>query len=164
MTSHLAQLNIALPLEPLDSELLSEFVARLDRVNALADRSPGFVWRLQTDAGDATGIRGFGDDRLIINMSVWESLAALREFVYSSAGEHLTVMRRRREWFERMGESHLVLWWVPAGHVPSLEEAEERLGLLRRLGPTQSAFTFRSSYPPSGHPEAVVDDRELCPS
>ena len=165
-THHLAQLNIALPREPLDSELLAEFVAALEPVNAVADRSPGFVWRLQTDDGDATGIRGFGDDQLIINMSVWESLAALREFVYSSSGPHLAVMRRRREWFERMAESHMVLWWVPAGHVPSVEEAEHRLGLLHSHGPTELAFTFRESFPPPPAPlsGAIIDDRELCPS
>src|ERR671930_768101 len=104
---HLAQLNIALPREPLDAPLLAEFVARLEPVNAQADASPGFVWRLQTEDGDATGIRAFGDDRLIVNMSVWESLEALRAFVDS--GGHVAVMRRRREWFERI-ESHLVLW------------------------------------------------------
>jgi Domain of unknown function (DUF3291) len=135
-------------------------------VNEAADASRGFVWRLQTEDGDATGIRGFGDDRLIINMSVWESLDALRAFVYSSGVRHIEVMRRRREWFERMAESHLVLWWVPAGHQPSLEEAEERLGLLRRLGPSPAAFSFRQSFPaPDTESDAIfIDDRELCPS
>ena len=165
-TYFLAQLNIALPRAPLESEQLAEFMAALDPVNAAADESPGFVWRLQTDDGDATGIRGFGDDRLIINMSVWESLAALRQFVYASGGSHLGVMRRRREWFERMAKSHLVLWWVPAGHQPSLREAEERLAMLRDLGPTPSAFSFRHSFPApdSEMDEASFEDRELCPS
>ena len=148
---HLAQVNIALPREPLELPLLAEFVAALEGVNALADRSPGFVWRLQTDDGDATGIRAFGDDRLIVNMSVWESLEALRAFVYS--GDHLAVMRRRRQWFERMGEVFLALWWVSIGHIPSVSEAEERLEHLREHGPTPYAFTFREVY-----------QRDLCPA
>jgi hypothetical protein len=147
---HLAQLNIALPKAPLEEPLLADFVAQLDAVNALADGSPGFVWRLQDEAGNATGIRAFGDDRLIVNMSVWESLEVLRAFVYSSDG-HKRVLRRRREWFEHMAEAFLVLWWVPAGHIPPLDEAEERLEHLRSHGPTQHAFTFRESF-------------ELCPA
>ena len=168
---HLAQLNVALPREPLGSELLAGFEAALDPVNAAADASPGFVWRLQTGEGDATGIRGFGDDRLIINMSVWESLESLRAFAYSCA-THRSVLRRRREWFERM-DVYLALWWVPVGHEPDLDEAEERLELLRRLGPTPEAFTFRTSFgPPEGRGatsgdaplSAVEDERELCPA
>jgi hypothetical protein len=155
----LAQLNIALPREPLDSPLLAEFVASLEPVNAAADAAEGFVWRLQTEDGDATGIRAFGDDRLIVNMSVWESLEALRAFVYSGR-THLGVMRRRRDWFERMGEMHLVLWWVPAGHRPGVAEAEERLTLLRAAGPSPDAFTFRCHFPPpsSGLAEAARFD------
>ena len=100
---HLAQVNIALPREPLDAPLLADFVAALAPVNAVADASPGFVWRLQTEDGDATAIRAFGDDRLIVNMSVWESVEALRGFVYGEA--HAAVLRRRREWFERLGRA-----------------------------------------------------------
>jgi heme-degrading monooxygenase HmoA len=158
---HLAQINIALPREPLESPLLAEFVAALEPVNALADRSPGFVWRLQTEEGDATAIRAFGDHRLIVNMSVWESLEALRAFVYS--GEHVAVMRRRREWFERMAEAFLALWWVPVGHIPTVEEAEERLDHLQAHGPTPHAFTFRQSYAPLGG-QGVQDPRDLCPA
>jgi hypothetical protein len=158
---HLAQLNIALPREPLDTPLLSEFMAALEGVNAAADASPGFVWRLQTDDGDATGIKAFGDDRLVVNMSVWESLEALRGFVYGNRG-HLSVMRRRREWFERFAEAFLVLWWVPAGHEPTVAEAEDRLALLRAEGPTPGAFTFRRHFQPDAR--AVDDDRELCPA
>jgi heme-degrading monooxygenase HmoA len=158
---HLAQVNIALPREPLESRALAEFVGALEPVNELADRSPGFIWRLQTDEGDATGIRAFGDDRLIVNMSVWESLVALRAFVYS--GEHLGVMRRRREWFEGMAEAFLALWWVPVGRIPSVGEAEERLDHLRRHGPTPHAFTFRQSFDPlTGHPGEDLPD--LCPA
>ena len=161
MSPQLAQVNIALPREPLESPLLADFVAALEHVNALADSSPGFVWRLQTQEGDATGIRGFGDDRLIVNVSVWESLEALRAFVYS--GDHVGVMRRRREWFEQMDFS-MALWWVPAGHLPSVDEAEERMAQLREYGPTAYAFTFRHSFPPGGAGEPIADDRDLCPA
>ena len=147
MAYHLAQLNIALPKEPLDSPLLAEFVARLEPVNALADVSPGFVWRLQTEDGDATSIRPFDDERLIVNMSVWESLEALRAFVYTAEG-HRSVLRRRREWFEHMREAFLVLWWVPAGQIPSVDEARERLASLQKHGPTEFAFTFREHFSP----------------
>jgi hypothetical protein len=146
---HLAQLNIALPREPLGSDLLAEFEAQLDPVNAAADAAPGFVWRLQGEDGNATGIRGFDDYRLIVNMSVWESLEALRAFVFSSR-PHLGVLRRRREWFERLGEAYLVLWWIPAGTpLPTVEEAEQRLAVLRERGPSPQAFTFRSPFPPA---------------
>jgi hypothetical protein len=162
---HLAQVNIALPAEPLDSPALAEFVARLEPVNAAADAAPGFVWRLQTEDGDATAIRAFGDERLIVNMSVWESLAALRAFVYGR-GAHLEVMRRRREWFERLGDVHLVLWWVRAGHLPSVEEAEEHLAALRARGPSPSAFTFREHFPApdSRRSTPTRDKRRLCPA
>ena len=161
---HLVQLNIALPKEPLDAPLLADFVASLDSVNAQADASPGFVWRLQTDEGDATGIRAFGDDRLIVNMSVWASLEALRAFAYRNRA-HLAVLRRRREWFERMDVSQC-LWWVPAGHVPTIPEAEERLALLRALGPTPDSFTFQRHFPApdAGSTDAVDDARDLCPA
>ena len=108
---HIAELNIARALAPVDSPLLDDFNAALDPINALADRAPGFVWRLQTDEGNATAIRPFDDDRMIVNMSVWESIDALAEFVYRS--EHVAVMRRRREWFERI-QIFMVLWWVPS--------------------------------------------------
>lgn len=142
---HLAQANVARLLAPLDSTHLADFVAALEPINELADRSPGFVWRLQTDEGDATSIRAFDDDMLIVNMSVWESAEALVDFTYRS--DHRSVMRRRREWFETMAEAHLVLWWVPAGHSPDVEEAKQRLDLLRRNGPSPDAFTFRVLYP-----------------
>jgi hypothetical protein len=145
---HLAQVNIALPREPLDAPLLAGFVAALAPVNAVADASPGFVWRLQTEDGDATAIRAFGDDRLIVNLSVWESVEALRAFVYGDA--HAAVLRRRREWFERLGEPETALWWVPAGTTPTVAEAEERLAHLRAHGPTERAFTLRQTFAPSG--------------
>ena len=132
--------------------MLADFVARLEAVNALADASPGFVWRLQSDEGDATSIRAFDDERLITNMSVWESIEALWDFVYD--GDHLAVMRRRREWFERI-EMHMCLWWVPAGHIPGLEEAKERLARLRAEGPTPHAFTFKRRFGAPGAARAL---------
>jgi hypothetical protein len=152
---HLAQVNIALPREPLDAPLLADFVAALAPVNAVADASPGFVWRLQTEDGDATAVRAFGDDRLIVNISVWESVEALRAFVYGD--DHAAVLRRRREWFERLREAETALWWVPAGTTPTVADAEERLALLRARGPGADAFTLGETFPPdrpegpSGH-------------
>ena len=142
---HLAQVNIALPQAPLDSEQLAGFVEHLEPINVLADASPGFVWRLQTEDGDATGIRAFGDDRLIVNMSVWASIEALNDFVYRSG--HADVLRRRREWFETMPELIMALWWIPAGTTPTIADTEERLEHLRRHGPSPRAFTFRESFP-----------------
>jgi hypothetical protein len=141
----LAQVNIALPIAPLSTPQLAGFVAELEAVNALADAAPGFVWRMQTEDGDATAVRGFGDDRLIVNMSVWDSVEALAAYVYS--GHHRAVMARRREWFSRMREAFQVMWWVPDGTVPRIAEAEERMEHLRRHGPTPHAFTFRSPFP-----------------
>jgi hypothetical protein len=156
---HLAQVNIALPKEPLDSALLADFVAALEPINALAETSPGFAWRLQGDGDDLTSLRGFDDDRILINMSTWESLDALADFVYKSA--HTTVMRERRKWFVSMREAFLVLWWVPAGHHPTVREAEERLACLRLHGPTPFAFTIKQPFPPPG--VAGVDARhDVC--
>ena len=142
---HLAQVNVALPLEPLESELLAPFTALLEEVNARADRAPGFVWRLQDESGDATGFRVFDDERLIVNMSVWESLDALRAFVYADA-EHRAAVRRRREWFAKR-DLVLALWWLPAGELPGVPEAERRLRLLEERGPSAEAFTFRDAFP-----------------
>lgn len=140
----LAQLNIAVMRGPLESPEMADFVANLDRINALADGSPGFVWRLQTDAGDATAMRPMGED-ILVNVSTWRDLDALTQFVYKSA--HAEILRRRKEWFERMHEAFVVLWWVPAGHRPDVAEASTRLDLLRAKGPTADAFTFRHPFP-----------------
>ena len=161
---HLAQLNVAQARTPLDAPEMAEFVAALDPINALADRSPGFVWRLQDETGDATSIRAYDDERVIVNMSVWESIEALWRFVYDS--EHLAVMRRRREWFSRWDGLHMVLWWLPAGELPSVEEAIARLDALQANGPTPHAFTFKRHFPPPGDPSRareIVDDRLGCP-
>src|SRR3954451_1084346 len=145
---HLAQLNIARLRAPLDSPRLEAFVAALEPVNALADAAPGFVWRLQTEQGDATSIRAFDDDMLLINMSVWESVEALQEFAYRNVG-HRDIFRRRNEFFAR-DEPYLVLWWVPAGSIPTVDEAKARLERLRTDGPTAHAFTFRQPFAPAG--------------
>jgi hypothetical protein len=145
MSGHeLAQLNIARMRAPLESPEMADFVANLERINALADGSPGFVWRLQTDDGDATAMRPMGED-MLVNMSVWRDLDALTRFVYRSA--HAEILRRRKEWFERMPEAFMVLWWVPAGHRPDAVEARLKLDLLRANGPTPDAFTFRHPFP-----------------
>jgi heme-degrading monooxygenase HmoA len=162
---HLAQVNIAIPKEPPGGPLLREFMAALDPVNALADTSPGFVWRLQDEDGNATAIRAFDEDTMV-NMSVWESLEALRAFVYSNRA-HLDIMRRRREWFHDHAEAFQALWWVPAGHIPTVGEAEDRLQALRTHGPSPEAFTFRRHFPPPSDGRAgagVDDDRRLCPA
>jgi hypothetical protein len=141
-----AQLNVARLRAPLDAPELADFVAWLEPINALADRAPGFVWRLQTDDGDATSIRVFDDDMLIVNMSVWESIDALNAFVYRS--DHKDVFARRKEWFERIDDAYVVLWWHPADEPPAVEEGARRLEHLRAHGPTPEAFTLRASFPP----------------
>jgi Domain of unknown function (DUF3291) len=145
---HVAQCNIGRVLAPLDSPQLAEFVAALEPVNRMADAGPGFVWRLQTDAGDATAIRAFDDDMLLLNMSVWQTIDALAEFTYRTP--HRDVMRRRRQWFERLAAAYLVLWWIPAGTLPTVADARERLERLRRDGPSPEAFTFQSPFPSPG--------------
>jgi hypothetical protein len=161
---YVAQCNIGRVLAQLDTPQLAGFVAALEPINRMADDAPGFVWRLQTEAGDATAIRAFEDDMLLLNMSVWESIEALAEFTYRTP--HRDVLRRRREWFERLADAYLVLWWVPAGKLPTVVEARERLEALRRDGPTREAFTFRSPFPPpdtSRAPDPVAEDW-FCPT
>lgn len=142
---HLSQLNIAQMKFAIDAPELAEFVARLDDVNALADGSPGFVWRLQTEDGDATAIDYFGPEYLV-NMSVWEDVESLHNYIYRTA--HNEVMARRKEWFERMLEVYSVLWWIPAGTIPTIAEADQRLQNLRQNGPTAEAFTFKKLFAP----------------
>ena len=143
----LAQLNIGIIKGPIDGPVMAEFVANLDRINALAERTPGFVWRLQTEEGNATAIRPYPEnENMAVNMSVWRDVESLSRYVYHS--DHLQVMRRRREWFEKMSDAFLVLWWVPKGHRPTIEEAKARLELLWRQGPSAEAFTFRQAFPP----------------
>ena len=143
---HLAQLNIGRLRAPMDDPIMAGFKKQLDPINALADASPGFVWRLQTDEGNATSIRPYADDdRMAVNLSVWESLDALQQFVYKTA--HSGPLRDRKQWFEPIDGPILVLWWIPAGHIPTIAEAMERLEQLKQLGPTSDAFTFRTPFP-----------------
>lgn len=131
-------------LAPIDSPIMSDFVANLDPINALAESSPGFVWRLKDEGNDATSIRMFEDDFLIVNMSVWESIDALFEFAYKS--DHTRVLQRKKEWFERMPEMHMVLWYIPEQHRPSVDEARERLLYLRENKETPYAFSFKKRF------------------
>ena len=140
----LAQLNIAKMRYPIDSPELADFVDNLDNINALADDSAGFVWRLQTDEGDATNIDFFGDDTLV-NMSIWKDVESLHGYVYRSA--HNKIMSRRKEWFHRVDKAYTVLWWIAAGTIPSLEEAKHKLELLISQGPTAEAFSIKHAFP-----------------
>jgi Domain of unknown function (DUF3291) len=148
MQWQLAQLNVGRLRAPIDDPLIAEFKDALDEINAVAETSPGFVWRLKDDSvGNATTFHPIEGDGLVIpNLSVWESIDALGDFVYRSA--HTPFLRRRREWFERYGTAYLALWWVPAGDIPTLEEAMARLHAIERDGSTPHAFTFRQSFPP----------------
>ncbi|MBE0690957.1 MAG: DUF3291 domain-containing protein [Anaerolineae bacterium] len=143
MTHHIAQLNIARMRAPLDHPSMADFVANLDAINALGEQTPGFVWLLKYDVNDATAVRLFGD-MTIVNMTVWESVDALFQYAYYS--DHARVYRRRTEWFEKAAEAMMVLWWIPAGHIPTLEEAQEHLIHLREYGPTPRAFTFKRHF------------------
>jgi hypothetical protein len=159
----LAQLNIAAMKAPLDSPELKDFVDNLDRINLIAESSPGFVWRLKGDGNDATSLRPLGDN-VLVNMSVWRDVAALKDYVYKSA--HVEIMRRRREWFTRMAKAYMVLWWVPEGHQPTLAEAVARLEHLRAQGPTPAAFTFAEGFsaPDADQAGAPFSFNDTCPA
>ena len=160
----LAQLNIARVLAPLDSPQLEGFVARLAEVNAIADAAPGFVWRFQTADGDATALRPYDDDRVLVNFSVWTDAERLHDFVYRTV--HAEVMSRRREWFARLDQPFSVLWWVPAGHRPTVEEAIARLEQLRAEGETAAAFTFKRPFPAPDKSSGAVHQplADECPA
>ena len=146
MTFHVAQVNVARMREPLERPSMQAFVDGLEPINALADASPGFVWRLQTDDGDATALRVFDDDMIIVNMSVWDSVEALQAFVFRS--EHAGYLRRRSEWFEKLAEASTVLWWIQAGETPTVGDAKTKLESLRARGPTRVGFSLRDACPP----------------
>jgi hypothetical protein len=148
---HVAQINIARLRAPVDDPEIADFVEALEPINALAEESPGFVWRLQTDDGDATGIQAYEDEQVIINLTVWESIDDLHGYVYRSG--HTDFMRRRSEWFQRMGEAYVCLWWVPAGTQPSIEDGVARLDQLQADGPAPEAFTFRRQFAPPQEPK-----------
>jgi uncharacterized protein DUF3291 len=143
---HIAQVNIGRIRAELDDPIMAGFVNRLDEINALADASPGFVWRLQTNQGNATYFRPFEDERTLLNMSVWETLEQLRHFVYQTM--HVELLRQRYAWFEKFAGAYAALWWVPSAHIPGIDEAKRRLAHLEAHGPTQFAFTFNSVIMP----------------
>ena len=142
----LAQINIAQAQESMESDVMSGFVERLDEINGLADNAPGFVWRLQSEEGDATSIRVFDDPLLLINMSVWENVDALKKFVYKSL--HVELIQDRDAWFTKMISAHQALWWIPVDHTPSIDEGKERLEFLQSNGPSKDAFTFAKPFEP----------------
>lgn len=141
----LAQLNIAKMRMPMESPGMADFTNNLDRINALAESSPGFVWRLKDDSGNASALRPFGEE-LLVNLSVWKDVESLQKFVFKTA--HADIMKRRMEWFDRMEDAYMVLWWVPAGHRPNEAEAGQKLALLRTRGVGPDAFTFRQTFSP----------------
>jgi hypothetical protein len=156
---HLAQLNIGRVRGPIGSPVMAEFVALLDSVNKIADESPGFVWRLQDDTGNANNYLPYAQDpATLMNMSVWESVKTLRDFVYRSV--HSQPLKRRAEWFERPTQAYTVLWWIPAGHVPSIAEAVERLEYRRANGDTPYAFSFANPFPPPGSEQVIARSPE----
>ena len=162
---HLAQVNVARMIAPLSDPLMAGFVAKLDEVNALADASPGFIWRLQTPEGNATTFRAYEDDLILFNMSIWASLEALSRYVYAMESEHRHVMKQRRRWFERFDGPYMALWWVPEKHIPTIEEAKGRLESLRLYGETPFAFSFKHPFPaPDAQVEKLSPFLEECPS
>jgi hypothetical protein len=156
---HLAQINVARLKAPIDAPETADFKNNLDRINALAEASPGFVWRLTGEGNDATDLIAFDDPLVITNLSVWESPAALGAFVYRSG--HVEIMRRRAEWFHEI-EVFMALWWVPAGHAPTVSEAVARLELLRANGPGPEAFTFREPHPAPDATTSPLPILEKC--
>ncbi len=144
---HIAQLDIAKCRADMDDAMMAEFADNLDRINTLAEQSEGFQWRLKDDSGNATGIDAFMDPRVLINLSVWDSLESLQAFVYKT--EHTEFLKRRQEWFLKLEKTHMVLWWVPLGHTPSVTEALQRLTRLRRDNETPYAFSFGQTFPAS---------------
>lgn len=162
---HIAQVNIGKVKAPVEHPIMAGFMSRLDEINALAERTPGFVWRLQTPAGNATAYRPYkDDDSILINMSVWETIDSLKRYVYSSA--HAELLRQRHEWFEKFSGIYMALWWVPVGHIPSVDEATKRLEHLEKHGPTQFAFTFKTVFQPEDEFQRSIDwaSFEPCPA
>lgn len=145
---HVAQFNISIEKAPLDDPLMKDFIDGLARVNQMADESEGFVWRLHDDTGNATAMRVYEDQRIIFNLSVWESIEHLKRFVYNN--QHMGLLKRRREWFHQNAKRSYVLWWVPENHHPSIEEAKARLLHLQENGPSPFAFTFDQVFEPAG--------------
>jgi hypothetical protein len=161
---NIAQVNIGRIRAELDDPIMHGFVSRLAEINALADRSPGFVWRLQANGGNATYLRPYQDERTLLNMSVWESVEDLRHYVYHTA--HAELMRKRQAWFERFVGAYTALWWVPVGHIPGIDEAKKRLAHLDAHGPTEFAFTFKCIIEPDEEFQRTIEWSafEPCPA
>jgi hypothetical protein len=157
---HLAQLNVGRLRAPIDDPTIDDFRSNLARINSLAEASRGYVWRLQDESGNATSIKPFGDELEIINLTVWRSIEALADFTYRSS--HVELLRRRREFFEAPVQPTLCLWWIPAGTIPSVEEAIARLEHLRAHGPSPQAFTLRRRFGPRSDGADVGSD--VCPA
>jgi hypothetical protein len=157
MPYHLAQINIARLLAPIDDPKIAGFVGQLDAVNALADAAPGFVWRLQSSSGNATEIAYNDDPFVIVNMSVWQSVERLRDYAYNSG--HVAVFRERAQWFEKMSLPNYCLWWVPEGHVPTVAEGRERLEHYQKHGATPWAFWFKQQFPAPVEPVQALQLR-----
>ena len=149
---HLAQINVGRLIAPRESPQIAGFMELLDPVNRIAEQSPGFVWRLQTDEGNATGVRAFDDPAILMNFSVWESIETLRDFTYKTV--HTEPLRRRAEWFHKMDVPHMALWWIPAGHIPTPTDAAERMEYLQKHGESPVAFTFSKRFPAPDAPAA----------
>lgn len=161
---NIAQVNIGRMKGSLEDPVMAGFVARLNEINSLADGSPGFVWRLQTADGNATYLRPYDDDRILFNMSVWRTPDDLKNYVYRTA--HVELLRQRSHWFERFIGAQVALWWIPVGHVPSVDEAKKRLSHLDVNGPTQFAFTFKSISPLDAEFQKSIDwsSFQPCPA
>ena len=142
---HIAQLNIARMIAPLDDPMMADFVAYRGPINEVADASPGFVWQFPIAEDDMSSYGLYGEELILINYTVWDSIEALKEFTYKTI--HADAFRKRRKWFEKMAEHYLALWWIPAGHIPTWDEAATRLDALRANGETPYAVSFRSSFP-----------------
>jgi hypothetical protein len=159
---HLAQLNVGRLQAPMDDPRIDDFRTNLEPINALAEASPGYVWRLQDETGDATSIKPFGDELEIVNLTVWESVDSLADFTYRSG--HVELLRRRREFFEAPSQPIMCLWWIPEGTIPTIEDAIARLEHLRAHGPTPAAFTFRHRFDPDGDDVQLGGERDTCPA
>ena len=147
MKYQLAQLNIAKLLKPIDHPQIADFVNQLDEINAVAEKSKGFVWRLKDeDSNDATSLNVFNDPSIIVNMSVWKDVVSLKDYVYNS--DHVKVFIRRKEWFEKPTKAHMVLWWVKNGVFPTPEDGKKRLEHLQEFGSSKFAFSFKDVINP----------------
>ena len=152
---NIAQVNIGRIRAELDDPMMAGFVSRLGEINALADSSPGFVWRLIESQGNATYLRPFNDPWMLLNMSVWESVEDVRRFVYETS--HKGLLRQRHAWFEKLTKVYAALWWVPVGHIPGIKEAKQRLAHLEKHGPMQFAFTFSRLCEPDEEFQQGID-------